>query len=156
LVFIEKLISAVNIFKEKGRTIFIYSLVILMTASGFLSSSPCYLYRGYDNYLEVAEAHKDLNFLYVYDNYFTHLNSVPEMAIYNKTLIINLNDEKQKGVLSTDETIKSSDSLVLSLKKWTDTEEGLKEVMKLTGFKKAEVLLNQEDDTQSILYLLSR
>ena len=156
LVFIEKLISAVNIFKEKGRTIFIYSLVILMTASGFLSSSPCYLYRGYDNYLEVAQEHKDLNFLYVYDNYFTHLNSVPEMAIYNKTLIINLNDEKQKGVLSTDETIKSSDSLVLSLKKWTDTEEGLKEVMKLTGFKKAEVLLNQEDDTQSILYLLSK
>ena len=78
------------------------------------------------------------------------------MAIYNKTLIINLNDEKQKGVLSTDETIKSSDSLVLSLKKWTDTEEGLKEVMKLTGFKKAEVLLDQEDDTQSILYLLSK
>lgn len=156
LVFIEKLLSSLNLFKENTKNIIIYAIVLIMTLSGFLASSPCYLYRGYDKYLEVAEEHKDLNFLYVYDNYFTHLNSVPEMAIYNKTLIINLNDEKQKSVLSTDETIKASDSLVLSLKKWTDTEEGLKEVLKLTGYTKAEVLLDQEDDTQSILYLISK
>ncbi len=156
LVYIEKLLLALNLFKENTKNIIIYAIVLIMTLSGFLTSSPCYLYRGYDKYLEVAEEHKDLNYLYVYDNYFTHLNSVPEMAIYNKTLIINLNDEKQKGVLSTDETIKTSDSLVLSLKKWTNTEEYLKEVLKLTGFTKAEVLLNEEDDTQSILYLLSK
>ena len=80
----------------------------------------------------------------------------PTFFFYNKTLIINLNDEKQKGVLSTDETIKSSDKLVLSIKKWMNVDESLKEVLSLTGYNRAEVLLDQEDDTQSILYLLSK
>ena len=78
------------------------------------------------------------------------------MAIYNKTLIINLNDEKQKNLLLTDETIKKSEKLVLSIKKWMNTDESLKEVLKLTGYTKAEVLLDQQDDTQSILYLISK
>lgn len=156
LVFVEKLISSANLVKESIKNIIIYALVFVMTISGFLFSSPCYLYRGYNNYLEIANKYKDLNYVYVYDNYFTHLNSVPEMAIYNKTLIINLYDEKQKNVLSTDETIKESEQLVLSIKKWMNVEESLNEVLKLTGFTKAEVLLDQEDDTQSILYLLSR
>ena len=156
LVFIEKLISSANVLKENGKTIFIYAIVFVMTVSGFVFSSPCYLYRGYNNYLEVANEYKDLNYVYVYDNYFTHLNSVPEMAIYNKTLIINLYDEKQKNVLSTDEEIKNSDKFVLSLKKWMNTEEALNEVLLKTGYTKAEVLLDQEDDTQSILYLVSK
>lgn len=156
LVLIEKLISSINVFKGKGKDIFIYALVLVMTISGLLTSSPCYLYRGYNNYLEVAQSHKDLNYVYVYDNYFTHLNSVPEMTIYNKTLIINLYDEKQKNVLSTDEEIKTCDQFVLSIKKWMNTEESLDEVLKLTGFTNAEVLLDQEDDTQSILYLISK
>lgn len=156
LVFLEKLLISLNLFKENTKNIVIYAIVLIMTLTGFLASSPCYLYRGYDKYLEVAETHKDLNYLYVYDNYFTHLNSVPEMAIYNKTLIINLYDEKQKNVLSTDETIKESEKLVLSIKKWMDVDETLKEVLTLTGYTKAEVLLDQQDDTQSILYLISK
>jgi len=156
LVFVEKLISSANVLKENGKTIFIYALVLIMTLSGFVFSSPCYLYRGYNNYLEIANEYKDLNYVYVYDNYFTHLNSVPEMAIYNKTLIINLYDEKQKNVLSTDEEIKNSDKFVLSLKKWMNTEEALNEVLLKTGFTKAEILLDQQDDTQSILYLVSK
>lgn len=156
LVFSEKLLFSLNLLKENTKNIVIYAIVLIMTVSGLLASSPCYLYRGYNKYLEVAEEYKDLNYLYVYDNYFTHLNSVPEMAIYNKTLIINLYDEKQKNVLSTDETIKESDKLVLSIKKWMNVEESLEEVLTLTGLTKAEVLLDQEDDTQSILYLLTR
>lgn len=156
LVFVEKLISSANILKENGKNIFIYAIVFIMTLSGFIFSSPCYLYRGYNNYLEVANEYKDLNYVYVYDNYFTHLNSVPEMAIYNKTLIINLYDEKQKNVLSTDEEIQKSEKFILSLKKWMDTDEALKEVLSQTGYEKADVLLDQEDDTQSILYLISK
>ena len=156
VVFIENLISSINVFNEKGKNIFIYAVILLMTISGFLTSSPCYLYRGYNNYLKTAEAHKNLNYVYVYDNYFTHLNAVPEMAIYNKTLIINLYDEKQKNVLSTDEEIKNSDQFVLSIKKWMNVEESLEEVLATTGFTKAEVLLDQEDDTQSILYLVTK
>ena len=156
LVFIEKLMSSTSIFKEKTKNTLICAVVAIMALSGFLSSSPCYLYRGYDNYLNVAKENHDLNFVYVYDNYFTHLNSLPEMAIYNKTLIINLYDEKQKAVLGEDEEIKNSNQFVLSLKKWMNTDEALDEVLKLTGFKNAKILLDQEDDTQSILYLVTK
>ncbi len=156
VVLIEKLLEAVNVFTKRGKQIFIYALVLVVTITGFLTSTPSYLYRGYNNYLKVAEEHKDLNYVYVYDNYFTHLNSVPEMTIYNKTLIINLYDDKQKNILSTDEELKNNDKFVLSIKKWMNTEESLEEVLKLTGYSNAKVLLDQEDDTQSILYLISK
>lgn len=155
IVLIEKLLSAINT-TQRVQKIFIYALVFVVTITGFLTSSPSYLYRGYNNYLKVAEDNKELNYVYVYDNYFTHLNSVPEMMIYNKTLIINLYDEKQKNTLATDEEIKNSDEFVLSIKKWMNTEEALEEVLELTGYTKAQVLLDQEDDTQSILYLISK
>ncbi len=155
IVLIEKLLSSINA-TERVQKIFIYSLVLVITITGLITSSPSYLYRGYNNYLKVAESYKELNFVYVYDNYFTHLNSVPEMTIYNKTLIINLYDEKQKNTLYTDEELKNCEKFVLSIKKWMNTEESLDEVLKLTGFKNAEILLDQEDDTQSILYLISK
>lgn len=155
IVFIEKLLTAMNT-KERTKKIFIYSLVSLITVAGFITSTPSYLYRGYNNYLKVAEENKDLNYVYVYDNYFTHLNSVPEMTIYNKTLIINLYDEKQKNTLAADEEIKNCQEFVLSIKKWMNVEESLKEVLSATGFTKADILLDQEDDTQSILYLVSK
>ena len=156
LVFIEKLLSAMSVFKEKGKQIVIGVIIFLMTVSGFLVSSPSYLYKGYNEYLEVAENHKDLKFVYVYDNYFTHLNSLPEMMIYEKTLIINLYDEKQKNTLIENDGLKDEDAFVLSIKKWMDTDEALKEVLSLTGFSKAEVLLDNEDDTQSKIYLISK
>lgn len=156
IVFIEKLIKAAGILKDGKNTIAIYVLVAVITVSGLITSTPSYLYRGYNNYLAVAETHKDLNYVYVYDNYFTHLNSVPEMMIYNKTLIINLYDEKQKNTLSGNEELENCEQFVLSIKKWMNTEEALEEVKALTGFTKAEVLLDQEDDTQSILYLMSK
>ena len=155
IVLVEKLLSAINT-TDRVQKIFIYALVFVVTITGFLTSTPSYLYRGYNNYLKVAENNKELNYVYVYDNYFTHLNSVPEMMVYNKTLIINLYDEKQKNTLSTDEEIKGGDEFVLSIKKWMNTEEALEEVLKLTGYTKAQVLLDQEDDTQSILYLISK
>ena len=50
LVFIEKLLFSLNLFKENTKNIIIYAIVLIMTLSGFIASSPCYLYRGYDKY----------------------------------------------------------------------------------------------------------
>ncbi len=156
LVFADKLINTIDLFKESRKNLFIYALVLIITITGLVTSTPCYLYKGYNNYLAIAEKYKTLDYVYVYDNYFTHLNSVPEMTIYNKTLIINLYDEKQKNTLIDNQELKDDKQFVLSIKKWMDTEKSLDEVLSLTGFTKAEVLLDQEDDTQSILYLVSK
>ena len=156
LVFSEKALKTLSAPEGKVRNAILYALVLIISVSGLLFNTPSYLYKGYNNYLSVAEEHKDLNFVYVYDNFFTHLNSVPEMMIYNKTLIINLNDEKQRDTLPVNEELKNGDKFVLSLKKWMNVEESLEQVLKLTGYTKAEVLLDQEDDTQSIIYLISK
>ncbi len=140
---------------KKNKSIFIYSLTLLITITGFFTSSPSYLYKGYDKYLDIAEKYKDLNYVYVYDNYYTHLNSLPEMEIYNKTLIININDEKQMKSLKDNEELKECDSFILSLKDWLD-DESLEKVLDTTGFKNAQILLDEEDDTASTLYLISK
>lgn len=156
VVFLEKCLKTLSFSERKVKNAIIYAVVFITSASGFLWNTPSYLYKGYNNYLKVAEEHKDLDFVYVYDNYFTHLNSLPEMMIYNKTLIINLNDGKQSNSLTTNEELKNKDRFVLSIKKWMNTEVSLEKVLTLTGYTKAEVLLDQEDDTQSIIYLVSR
>lgn len=156
VVFLEKIVKTLGASNNKMRNVILYALVLIISVSGLLFNTPSYLYKGYNNYLSLAEEHKDLNFVYVYDNFFTHLNSVPEMMIYNKTLIINLNDEKQRDTLPVNEELKNGDKFVLSLKKWMNVEESLEQVLTLTGYTKAEVLLDQEDDTQSILYLVSK
>jgi len=139
----------------KNKSIIIYGVVLLLTVTGFFTSSPSYLYKGYNKYLDIANEYKDLNYVYVYDNYYTHLNSLPEMTIYNKTLIINMNDEKQMETLKNDEELKNCDKFVLSLKDWLD-EDSLEKVLKTTGFNNATVLLDEEDDTASKLYLISK
>ena len=139
----------------KNKSIIIYTMALLLTLSGFLTSSPSYLYKGYSKYLDVAEKYKNLNYVYVYDNYYTHLNSLPEMEIYDKTLIINMNDEKQMKALKENEELKECDSFILSLKDWLD-EDSLEKVLETTGFKNAQIVLDEEDDTASTLYLISK
>ena len=158
IVFVEKAINLLGLNNKK--TVVVYALVAIMSVTGFIANSPSYLYRGYDKYTEIAEKHKDLNFVYVYDNYFTHLNSLPEMAIYNKTLIINYHDEKQVNVLSGNEELEKGDKFVLSIKKWMINEENpdeiLNGVLERTGYTKAELLHSGNDDTQSVIYLVSK
>ena len=65
--------------------------VVIISVNGMITNEPKYLYRGYQNYLDIAEEYKDLDFVYAVDNAFTQLTSLPEFAIYNKSLIINMN-----------------------------------------------------------------
>ena len=120
-----------------------------------ITNEPKYLYRGYQNYLDIAEEYKDLDFVYAVDNAFTQLTSLPEFAIYNKSLIINMNYDKL-DFLATDQELQSQDQFVLTIKKWMNVEDTLNKILENTGFTKYELLLDQNDDTQSIIYLVSR
>ena len=129
--------------------------VVIISVNGMITNEPKYLYRGYQNYLDIAEEYKDLDFVYAVDNAFTQLTSLPEFAIYNKSLIINMNYDKL-DFLATDQELQSQDQFVLTIKKWMNVEDTLNKILENTGFTKYELLLDQNDDTQSIIYLVSR
>ncbi len=145
-----------RIFKNKKISyILTICITLAITINGMITNKPKYLYYGYSNYLEVAEEYKDLDFIYAVDNAFTYISSLPEFMIYNKTLILNMNYDSL-DFLTTDEELQSQDEFVLSIKKWMNVEEVLNQILEYSGFSNYEVLLDQEDDTQSIIYLISR
>ncbi len=146
-----------RIFKNKKIA---YTLTIcatlIITINGMFTNKPKYLYTGYNNYLKIAEEYKDLDFAYAVDNAFTYLTSLPEFMIYNKSIIINMNFDKL-DFLTTDEELQSQDKFILTIKRWMNVDDTLNQILEYTGFTNYEVLLNQpEDDTGSIIYLVSR
>ena len=145
-----------RIVKNKQIAFSITTIVVLaVSINGIVTNKPCYLYEGYNNYIEIAKQYKDLDFVYVVDNGFTHINSLPEFAIYNKSLIINMNYDKL-DFLREDKEMQSQEKFILSIKKWMNVEDTLNKILESTGFNEYEVLLDNEDDTQSIIYLVSR
>ena len=58
--------------------------------------------------------------------------------------------------LKTDEEIQSENQFILTIKKWMNVEDTLNQILEYTGFRNYEVLLDQEDDTGSIIYLITR
>ena len=146
-----------RIFKNKKIA---YTLTIcatlIITINGMFTNKPKYLYTGYNNYLKIAEEYKDLDFVYAVDNAFTYLTSLPEFMIYNKSIIINMNFDKL-DFLTTDEELQSQDKFILTIKRWMNVDDTLNQILEYTGFTNYEFLLNQpEDDTGSIIYLVSR
>lgn len=156
VVFVDMLVHTLG-FGNIIKTLTVYAVVAVLLVCGFITNKPSYLYDGYDKYTQIAEENKDLNFVYVYDNYFTHLNSLPEMMIYNKTLILNYYNDKQMYVLNEDAEFKKGEPFVLSIKKWMENpDEVLAKVLELSGYTDAELLHDGNDDTQGILYLVSK
>ena len=83
------------------------------------------------------------------------MTSLPEFMTYDKSLIINMNYDKL-DFLKTDEEIQSENQFILTIKKWMNVEDTLNQILEYTGFRNYEVLLDQEDDTGSIIYLITR
>ena len=123
--------------------------------NGMITNEPKYLYKGYNKYIELANEYKDLDYVYAVDNAFTYLTSIPEFMIYNKSIIINMNYDKL-DFLREDEELQKQNKYILSIKKWMNVEDTLNKILESTGFNEYEVLLDNEDDTQSIIYLVSR
>ena len=141
--------------KNIVKIITISTIVITLSIVGFFTNKPNYLYLGYDKYIEVAEKYKELNYVYICDNAFTYINSIPEFMIYNKTLILNTGHDSF-DILGTDAELQSQDKFILSIKKWTNVKDSLNKVLEASGFSNYEVVLDNNDDTASIIYLISK
>ena len=149
-------ILAFNIFRNiKIKYLIVVGSFFIITMNGMITNEPKYLYKGYNKYIELANEYKDLDYVYAVDNAFTYLTSIPEFMIYNKSIIINMNYDKL-DFLREDEELQKQNKYILSIKKWMNVEDTLNKILESTGFNEYEVLLDNEDDTQSIIYLVSR
>lgn len=147
---------AIN-FKYKSALMILIALVL--SINGFLFSEPKFLFSNYSKNLEIAEYYKDKSLVYVYDNFFNHMQSLPEMIIYNKTLIVNVNRDELKYVIDNEE-LNNENSYILCIKSYLNNNSILQEILNNTNFTTVTELLKCNDSSSEIicnnLYLLSK
>ena len=136
-------------FATKKQGIF-FTISLLLSVNGLYYNEPVYLYKDYQNAMDIATIYKDDYFVYVYDNSFTHLSSLPEFATYKASLIINENNY-DFSLLENDELINSNE-FILCIKNWLNVEDILNKVLEGSHYTKYEKLLELKSDVESTYY----
>ena len=138
---------------KKIAQIIAITVSIIISIYGLATNYPCYLYKGYNKYLEVANNNKDDKFVYIGDTVFNHIQSMPEFTIYKSHLILN---EKEIDLLKDNDGLKDEDEFILSIKKYKNNEAILKEIIEKTDFKEAEMLLDDDGEVGCAIYRMKR
>ena len=144
----------------KRKTLFLAAAAVLLVANGLIFAKPKFLYEDYRQCLEIAAANSEKSFVYINDNFFTHMKSLPEMMLYQKTRILNLN-RGELELLLQDEALNREDSYILSIKSYLDNDSILQAIQENTPFHSAQPLFTSghgANDTlvESNLYLVSK
>lgn len=142
-----------TIFSKKIISAILTVLVLILSIYGLINNFPRYLYKGYNKILDIAKNNSNLNYVYICDNNFTYLSSLPEFMVYDKTKIINVNMDDLE-ILKNDEELKSKEEYILCIKKWLNCDEILKDVMYYSGFNNCELLIDSEE-MESLIYKIS-
>lgn len=138
------------------KHLFIITLIIsiLLSTNGLINTTPTYLYKDYAKAINLANNYSDDYFVYVYDNYFTHLNSIQEFMIYKEHIILNHNIHDFK--LLDNEKLNDSNEFILCIKSWLNQEEILEKVLEGSGYNKYEKLLELNSDVESVYYKITK
>lgn len=147
-----------DLLKIKYKNVVITLISITLVISGLIFSKPKFLFEDYKDCLKIAEQNNDKSFVYVYDNFFNHIQSMPEMMLYDKTLIINTNRDELKYLINDDE-LNTEDSYILCIKTYMDNVFILNEIKNNTDFKNAIKLYSGSCSSEEIsnnLYLISK
>ncbi len=126
------ILDSVLNFKYKNAVIIAIS--ILLVANGFIFSKPKFLFEEYKASLEIAEANSNKPFVFIYDNIFNHIQSVPEMMIYKKSIVINYNKGELQYVVNSNE-LEKENSYILCIKTYMDNNKIIEEIKQNTDFK---------------------
>lgn len=126
-----------NVLNFEYKNIVLILLSILLITPGFLYSSPKFLFEEYADSLNIAEENKDKPFVYIYDNIFNHIQSIPEMMIYKKSIVINYNKDELQYVINSNE-LESENSYILCIKTYMDNDKIIEEIKQNTDFKNIE------------------
>ncbi len=133
----------------------IVALLIITSAIsiyGIALKSPRFLYTEYEKAINIAKENSNKKYIYICDNNFTYISSMPEFLIYKDHLIINENVDGL-DFLKEDEKIKNEDEIIVSIKKYMNYEDIIQKVLDNTYFENYEVLGNL-DKIETIIYKL--
>lgn len=140
---------------KKFSTIVLALFSIYLSIYGLFLNPINYLYKGYQNYLAIAEKYKEDRFVLVVPTVFSHIQDIPEFQIYNESLIIapdRLDDLQQINEFN------SENEVILGIKNWINdsVEEVLDDVMKYTGYDNYEFLYTSDKSAKMTIYRLYR
>lgn len=148
------IIYILSIIYNKKAFVITLLLSIILSINGLINVTPIYLYKDNSKVLELAKNNQDKYFVYVFDNYFTHLSSLPEFIIYKESIILN-NNIHDFSILNNDK-LNNSDEFVLCIKNWVNQEEVLNKVLINTNHTKYEKILYLNSDVEATYYLIKK
>ena len=99
-----------------------------------ITKEPAYLYKEYQEYIELAEKYKDYQFVYIGINGYNHIKNMPEFMTYKESLILS---EEQIEILKKREF---EDTFILSIKAYYDFDKVLNQVLEYTNSDNYELL----------------
>lgn len=126
-------------------------MVCVIQVYGITTKEPDYLYKGYNEYINLAKEYQNFQFVYVGINGYNHIKNMPEFAIYKESLILN---ETQLELLKEREV---EDTFVVGIKLYLNVDEVLKKVLEYTGSNNYELVLEgREIGFEANYYLVSK
>ena len=126
-------------------------MVCIIQVYGITTKEPDYLYKGYNEYINLAKEYQNFQFVYVGINGYNHIKNMPEFAIYKESLILN---ETQLELLKEREV---EDTFVVGIKLYLNVDEVLKKVLEYTGSNNYELVLEgREIGFEANYYLVSK
>ena len=146
--------------KVKYKNIIIIGIAILLSVNGLIFAKPKFLYEEYEKCISIAKENSEKSFVYIYDNFFNHMKSIPEMMIYNKTLIINTRKNELEYLIN-DEELNNEEQYILCIRSYMNNEEILEKITSKTPFKKIKTLYTSkygasDEYVEDNLYLVSK
>ena len=143
----------------KYKNIIFTIIAIVLVLNGIIFSKPKFLFEEYQQCLQIAEQNKEKCFVYVYDNFFNHVQSMPEMMIYKKTLITNINRDELNYIINN-EDLDNEDSYILCIKEYLDNDYIIEEIKNNTNFKNITKILKSDysssEKISNNIYLVSK
>ena len=139
--------------KKVGMTILV-AIIAIVSVYGLATKEPEHLYKGYSNYIKIAEENSEDPFVYIGTGVFNHIQSMPEFMIYKESLILQ---DTQLEYLKDNEELTKSNEFILSIKKYIGNRDGiLQQVLDYTGYKEYNVLYDDQGETNCIIYKFSK
>ncbi|MBR3153135.1 MAG: glycosyltransferase family 39 protein [Clostridia bacterium] len=117
--------------------------VVFLIGCGFVFGKPLFLYKGYQEYIDISEKYSDDSLVYVGYTIFNHIESVPEFMNYKQTLMLST---EQLDLTKNDKVLDNSDEFILIVNRHLGNEHVLKTVMENTGYSHYEILKDDSDE----------
>ena len=144
ILFILLAIMLNSIKLEKLKYLIILLLIILNVSFLFIKK-PEYLFTDYSKYIEVANKYRDLDFIYVEDNWYNHIKDIEEFMIYKRSLILDHSLGNVKA-LSQYSELKSDKAFVVSINFYLNQSEILNMIKEYTDHTRVTKLIDFENN----------